>query len=117
MVDIELNGPSGPIGIGALIDSGADCSLLNIQFAKEAGIDLTKARSGKMLGIGSEDDVYYMNVEIRLKDFPKPITVRAGFIDSDNVVALLGQAGFFDAYRIKFEKDHDTFEISEAPKP
>jgi len=33
------------------------------------------------------------------------------FVESPTVSLLLGQEGFFDKYRIKFEKDHDTFEI------
>lgn len=44
------------------------------------------------------------------------IKITAGFIDSDSVNALLGQEGFFDNYRIKFEKDHDAFEIILAKK-
>ena len=32
------------------------------------------------------------------------------FIDTD-VPVLLGREGFFDLHRIRFEQDHDTFEI------
>lgn len=37
--------------------------------------------------------------------------IPVGFIDSQSVDILLGQEGFFDEFRIKFEKDHDTFEV------
>jgi hypothetical protein len=36
------------------------------------------------------------------------------FIDTD-VPVLLGREGFFDHYRVKFEQDHDMFEIAAAP--
>ena len=45
MVEIEIFGPKGSKKFGALIDSGADCSLFNIQVAKLLGFDLSKART------------------------------------------------------------------------
>ncbi len=39
-------------------------------------------------------------------------TVPVGFIDSPSVNGLLGQIGFFDLHKIKFERDHDSFEIT-----
>lgn len=42
--------------------------------------------------------------------------VLAGFIESDAVDIILGQDGFFDRFRIKFEKDHNVFEISHSKK-
>jgi len=42
------------------------------------------------------------------------IEVAARYIDSPHVDILLGQEDFFDKFRIKFEKDHDAFEITKA---
>lgn len=44
------------------------------------------------------------------------IEVLAGFIDSSGVAAILGQDGFFDVYKIKFEKDHGIIEITTVRK-
>ena len=41
----------------------------------------------------------------------KEIIVTAGFVDSNGVAVILGQDGFFDNFRIKFEKDHGIVEI------
>jgi hypothetical protein len=46
----------------------------------------------------------------------EPIEIDAGFIDSDAVGVILGQDGFFDQHRIKFEKDHNVFEITQVKK-
>ena len=38
------------------------------------------------------------------------------FTESPSVDILLGQEDFFECFRIKFEKDHDIFELSPVPK-
>lgn len=37
--------------------------------------------------------------------------MEVGFTDSPGVAAILGQAGFFDNYHIKFERDKEIIEI------
>ena len=44
------------------------------------------------------------------------VEITAGFINSSGVVAILGQDGFFDAFRIKFERDHGIVEITPVKK-
>jgi hypothetical protein len=53
-------------------------------------------------------------VTIHIKHQPQSFDAEAVFIGTD-VPILLGRDTFFDNYRIKFEQDHHTFEISEAP--
>lgn len=36
----------------------------------------------------------------------------AGFVDSNGVAAILGQEGFFNEFRIKFERDRGIIEIN-----
>ena len=50
-------------------------------------------------------------LEIQVKDLNK-VKIPVGFIDSRSVTGLIGQGGFFDLHRIKFERDHNSFEIS-----
>lgn len=55
-------------------------------------------------------------VKIKIDGFSESIQIPACFVDSPTVGLLLGQEGFFDLHRIKFEKDHDTFEINSVKK-
>ena len=97
----------------ALLDSGADCSLFNSQIAEVLGVDITKGVAIKMTGINGESQGYRLeNVAIIIEGSDKIIKIPVCFIDSPTVGILLGQEGFFDQNRIKFEKDHDTFEIN-----
>lgn len=113
MVNIELFGPTDSILTHAVVDSGADNCLFNMQFAKKIGVDLNKCEKSKTFGIaGQIMDVYVSNdVEIQIESLDKT-KIPIGFIDSPSVNGLLGQKGFFDSYRVKFEKDHNIFEIT-----
>ncbi|MDO8590973.1 MAG: retropepsin-like aspartic protease, partial [bacterium] len=100
-----------------LIDSGADTTLMNLQYAKVLGIDLDPANKKEFVGIGdSRVNCFLSAVTMKLKHFDVPITTPVAFTDSPSVDILLGQEDFFECFRIKFEKDHDKFELSLAPK-
>lgn len=113
MIEAEVFGPQGSQKFNALIDSGADTSLFNIQVAELLGFDLANAKKANFTGIiGATSCYFFENVEIKLEGQEKLINLPVGFIDSDTVGLLLGQEGFFDKNRIKFEKDHDSFEVT-----
>ena len=110
--DVELIGPSNTIKTIAIVDSGADNCLFNIEYAKVIGVDITKCDKEITIGVeGEGKDVFMTNLEIQVKDLDK-IKIPVGFIDSKSVIGLLGQSGFFDQYKIKFERNHNTFEIN-----
>lgn len=112
VVDVELFGPTNSIPTIALLDSGADFCLFNIEYAKAIGIDITKCEIDRTVGIeGGTKDIYMTELEIQVKDLNK-VKIPIGFIDSRSVTGLIGQTGFFDLFRIKFERDHNSFEIS-----
>jgi len=112
IVDVELSGPKGKFKTIALIDSGADYSLFNIQIASAIGIELESCRKEGTMGIeGSGKEIFISEVKMKVEHL-EPIKVEAGFIDSRSVIGLIGQIGFFDLHRVKFERDHNAFEIS-----
>jgi len=117
ILEVELCWKLTSITIAALVDSGADECLFNIGYAKQLGIDLTNTKRKSYSGISGPPVVgYSTELELRIKSIEQRITIPVAFVESNNVDALLGQTGFFDAFRIKFEKDHKIFEISPIPK-
>ena len=116
IVEVELFGMKGSLRELALIDSGADRSMLNKDTAEILGIDLTHATTRRTIGITGMTSVYLTEVEIKLEGSRAKITLPVGFIDSPYVSVLLGQQGFFDLHRITFEKDHQMFEITPVKK-
>ena len=95
----------------ALIDSGADTTMMNIEYARLLGIKTIKHRSGVVGISGNPSQCYLGSVGLKIKDIEPSVELPVLFIDSPNVDILLGQEKFFDLFKIKFEKDHDTFEI------
>src|SRR3989344_3838390 len=117
MIEIEIFGRADNRKFNALIGSGADCSLFNIEVAKLLGFDLSQAKTRDFTGIVGATRCYILDkVEIKVEDFDRPVSIPVGFIERGNVGLLLGQDGFFDSYKIKFERDHDTFEITRVKK-
>ena len=112
IVDVELCGPKKSIGTIALVDSGADYCLFNIEYAKAIGIDINKCEKDMTVGVeGGSKEIFMTELEIQVKDLNK-VKVPVGFIDSRSVTGLIGQSGFFDLHKIKFERDHNSFEIN-----
>ena len=108
-----LIGPAKTVKTIAIVDSGADNCLFNIEYAKIIGIDLEKCEKTRTIGVeGEGKEIFLTNLEIQVENLAK-VKVPVGFIDSKSVIGLLGQAGFFDLHRIKFERDHNTFEINQ----
>jgi len=100
----------------ALIDSGADTTMMNIEYAHLLGVKTIKHQS-RVVGIsGVPNQCYLSNVGLKIKDIGPSVELPVLFIDSPNVDILLGQEKFFDTFKIKFEKDHDTFEITPVKK-
>lgn len=115
---LTLKGKDGEsVNVPAIIDSGADTTTVNIQYADFLGTSFTDDGKREIIGIGKG------KVPIRQGQFPFMIkemgiemTVPAWYVDSENVNILLGREAFFDRFRIKFEQDHDTFELMESKK-
>ena len=108
---LELMAKDGSIlEVPAIVDSGADTTTVNIEYAEALGIEL--GEKGLILGIGKgkvERHAGHLLFKIKQTDFE--LDVPAWYVDSENVGILLGQEYFFDSFRIKFEKDHNAFEI------
>jgi hypothetical protein len=95
------------ISLVAVVDSGADSSLLDVSYADLLGLDRKKARKHKATGAtGSPITCYhwpkeYLELEFRNKFFPFKgafADFEAG-VDGEN---LLGRADFFSQYIVEF---------------
>jgi len=113
LIEIEIIGERGETPAHGLIDSGADSVMMNIQYAKDVGVQLDKKKKRPYVGIGGRKVVCYEAfVDFKVNGFSETFTTPVAFIDSPSVDVLLGQEDFFEIFRIKFEKDHDTFELT-----
>lgn len=111
-IPIKIIGPKRSWEGYGLIDSGADRCLFNSKIAQDIGLDLSEAQVENFGGIeGGNLKAKLNKVKVQIIGMNEEVEILAGFIDSSGVAAILGQDGFFDEFRIKFEKDHGIVEI------
>jgi hypothetical protein len=113
IVQVELSHGALRRTFLALVDSGADNIILPAAIAEALDIDRKRCREHSALGISMQPTPGFIApLTIHVQHQPEPFDAAVVFLDTD-VPPLLGRNAFFDAYRIKFEQDHDVFEISE----
>ena len=118
VLELEIVNSSGQkITVPAVIDSGADTTTLNAQYAEFIGIDLSGTKQKEIMGIGENRvPIRTSTFRFRIKQMNVEIEVPAWYVESKHVNILLGQEVFFEKFKIKFEKDHDMFEIVKSQK-
>lgn len=91
--------------------------LFNIALGKEIGLDLEKGEKENFSGIEGKQIIAYMHrIQLQIAGIDEKIELTAGFTNVRGVFAILGQEGFFDTFRIKFERDHNIIEINPVKK-
>ena len=112
IVDVEISNGKHKRTFVALIDSGADRIHMPSYIASILGIDREKCPRVTSMGISMEGTAGFLSeLTFRIHGQTAPFTAPVVFIDTD-IPVLLGREGFFDKYRIRFEQDHDIFEIT-----
>lgn len=112
VVEVELSRRNQSRKFLALIDSGADQIHMPAAIAEVFGINRDQCPKRASMGISMElTEGFVGELTFRIKNQAETFNAPVVFIDTD-VPVLLGRQGFFDRYRIKFEQDHDTFEIT-----
>lgn len=112
IIRIELFSGKQHQKIDALLDSGADASLFHSSIADLLGIKLTDGLEKEFFGISEKSiKVYFHKIQMQITGFDKPFDALVGFTKSDGVAALLGQADFFENYKITFDRKKEIIEI------
>lgn len=93
-----------------VVDSGADYTLLPRKYATLLEIDLAQdCIAETTLGVGGSETVYlYKKLLVKIGSWQKAIPV--GFLERDDIPALLGRLEFMEILRVVFENHKTTFE-------
>ena len=95
-----------------VVDTGADFTIFPRKDAYLFGIDLGKETIlEETFGIGGKEKIYlYKKLKIKLGD--KALQIPAGFLDRNDIPALLGRQHFLELLKVSFEKHNTVFEAS-----
>jgi hypothetical protein len=108
---LELKTEDGNIWeVPAIVDSGADRTQANFEYAEMLGIAL--GPRGDSVGIGEGRVEGYLGVlPFKIRNTDIALEVPATYLKSGNVAVLLGREAFFDAFRIIFDQANNSFEL------
>ena len=100
----------------ALIDSGADLCLFNSGIGRLLGIDVRSGPTRSIGGITGTITAYMHTIQLQVQGSSEKVDIYAGFTDSNQVEALLGQEGFFDSFTVgPFERYRWEFYVTPRP--
>ena len=102
------------IGYTVLVDSAAEVCLFESEIAKIIGLDSATAKDIEYIGIGGNKvECFVHEVVIQLGGWSHTIDVRIVAKSDDRKIpyGLVGQKGFFQFFKITFDRAHEMFEV------
>jgi len=112
-VEIQIGDPAGRRyeTVTALVDTGADYTLLPYTYAKALGIDIAREGHGfATQGIGGSEWVHLVR-RWKLKLGPWTREIPLGFIHRDDVPPLLGRQGCLETFKLTFFRHRTSFSL------
>jgi hypothetical protein len=112
-IEVEVSCENKSFKVFGLIDSGCQITHIDVEVAKQLGIDLSSCKEIGVAGVikGAKSKGYFSKIYIKLKDHGDKFESPAIITDMP-IPLLLGQNNFFDKFKVKFEKSKGTFELS-----
>ena len=102
--------------IFCLVDSGASETLINREIAEGLGIEVERGKLRQFGGIGGNVVGYEHTITMRLVGDIHEFTIMCSALALPSYDGLLGQRGFFDNYKVVFEKYKKRFEVTAQQK-
>ena len=109
VVTIQIAGPNAKARWDALVDTGADETLLPYSFAELLGVKLDRDATSQAAGISGEHlTVYYGDVAFQIADGSEQVgwSTTVGFVEfasTDDEVVVLGHLGCLDYFTAEFD--------------
>ena len=110
IIPVSLKYKQHSIHYEALIDSGADFCIFPTGIANKLGLDFKKAQKIYFSGATGEPVVGFVG-KVALQIGETTSETKIVFTDLDEKMALLGQHGFFELFKIKFNFKQEEIEI------
>ncbi len=114
VIPIELIHEDRSIKYEVLVDSGADLCIFDAQIGALLGIDIEAGARQEVGGITGVVEPYYIH-PVTIKVGGWPLQIHAGFLPNIAPVGygVVGQAGFFEHFIVKFDLIKTEVELKE----
>jgi len=119
MLQVSLFYGTQRTNVVCLVDSGAEDCLFHASLAKLLGVDLKSGPKKEFSGIakGHPIDGYLHTIELQVYGMTERVKMDVYFTEAEGVHALLGQTGFFENFKVTFERYKGQFEVEACPMP
>ena len=117
LLQVSLLNGGRRTNVVCLVDSGAEDCIFHSSIASLLGIDLKSGTLKSFTGIakGHPIDGYLHTVELQVYGMTERVSIDAYFTEAEGVSALLGQSGFFENFKVTFERYKGQFEVEARP--
>lgn len=95
-----------------MVDSGAAETLVQRHVGERLGIDIESGERVEFQGVGGVEIGYRHIVILRLAGERNRHEIECAFTHLPDMDALLGERGFFENYKITFEKYKNVFSVT-----
>ncbi|MFJ6901779.1 aspartyl protease family protein [Streptomyces hokutonensis] len=97
----------------ALIDSGADINVFDIEIAIALGLDLRSGEASTIVGVtGLTETVYFHPITLTVGGVQ--IETRAAFMERSADYGIVGQKGFFDHFIVSFNRQSERIDLKQV---
>ncbi len=110
-IEVEFSYDQSFFRLLGLMDSGASVSMIDMELAKELGINLNTCEKVKVGGVGGEKTGYKTEVLARIEKPETQFLTEVVIVEDLPFSVLLGQNNFFKQFRIKFEGKNNIFAL------
>jgi hypothetical protein len=116
-VPLRIHGPNGFATYLALVDTGADNTILPISIARELGITPHPAKGPSAVAFGGQAiDLSYADVELELTQDAETLRWQArvqffGFADAQPETLVVGHQGFLDYFTAVFDGEQAVLDL------
>lgn len=117
-IPVDLFGPSGTVQSRALVDTGADKTVLPKRIGEFLGIPMVAGVGPSLTAFGGQSlPVFFGNIDLEIADGAERLRwpVRAQFFavpSEEEESLILGQAGFLEYFAALFDADTGTLELT-----
>jgi predicted aspartyl protease len=118
VITVRITGPTSTARWDALVDTGADETLLPLSLAELLGVELDQDATSQAVGIsGDRLTIHYGDVEFQIAAESETVTWRTtvGFVEfgsSEDELIVLGHGGCLDYFLARFDGETAQLELT-----
>ena len=104
------------VSVFGLVDSGATETLVHSEIGQALGLDVESGEKISYAGISGVVVGYRHKISMQIRGDKQEHEIECGFAPVEDVECLFGQDGFFDSFKVTFEKYKNQFEVTAKKK-